>query len=134
MQNGFEMIFTKTVKHKWIHEASVLIEHGETGLVYQGEHNQTIDTPILLASVTKLMTTACVFILIDQKRLRLEDMLTEVLGQSLVQGVCEIDGIDYTNQLTIKMLLSQQSGLPDYYLKGEDALFNRVLKEDFFIQ
>lgn len=131
MRNGFETIFTKTVKHKWIHEASVLIEHGEHGLVYQGEYNQTIDTPILLASVTKLLTTACIFILVDQKQLSLDDPITHVLDKSLLKGMCKIEGTDYTDQLTIKWLLSQQSGLPDYYLKGKDALFNQVLKGDF---
>ena len=75
----------------------------------------TADTPIYIASVTKLFTAAAIMRFSEQGALSLDDTIDRYLPEDLIQGIDVYQGSDYTHELTIRELLSQTSGLPDYY-------------------
>ena len=68
-----------------------------------------------LASVTKLYTTAIIFQLSDQGKLNLNDPIKNHLPSEYLSGLHTYKGKDYANHITIGHLVSQTSGLPDYF-------------------
>jgi len=94
-----------------------------------------VDTPIFIASITKMYTGAATMILEERGHLSLEDPLTKYLPDSLVTDLHQYKGRDYSNQLTIYHLISQTSGLPDYFMgkpRGGKSIFDRLVEEGDF--
>jgi len=75
------------------------------------------ETPYFLASITKMYTAVAVMILQERGRLDLGDRLAKYLPASLIQGIHRLKGTDYTDQITLRQLLSHSSGLADYSLE-----------------
>jgi D-alanyl-D-alanine carboxypeptidase len=96
---------------------------GATGIANQaGRIPMTKDTPIYLASITKLYVATVIMILYEQGSVRLDDHISRYLPLELVQGLNVYQGHDYSQEITIEQLLSQTSGIPDYYdEKGKDG-------------
>lgn len=89
-------------------------------------------TPYLIASVTKMYTAAALMILQERGTLALDDKISKYLPGELIQGLHHHRGVDYTHLLTIRHLISQTSGLPDYFLerpKGGKSVYKRLLSE-----
>ena len=94
-----------------------------------------VDTPIFIASITKMFTGAATMLLEEQKRLSLDDPISKYLPADLIDGIHRYKGQDYTNQLRIYHLISQTSGLPDYFMekpKGGWSIFDRLIVEGDF--
>jgi CubicO group peptidase (beta-lactamase class C family) len=94
-----------------------------------------VDTPIFIASITKMYTSAATMILEERGHLSLEDPLTKYLPNSLVADLHLYKGRDYSDQLTIYHLISQTSGLPDYFMgkpRGGKSIFDRLISEGDF--
>lgn len=91
------------------------VERPATGLVWAGAHGECApDTEFFVASTTKLHTTAIVLRLAERGALRLDDRAVDVLG-SRIERLHLHDGVDRTAEITIRHLLSQTSGLADYF-------------------
>ena len=75
----------------------------------------TKDTPIYIASITKLYTATAIMKLYEDGELSLDDPIYEYLPADLIRGIHVYEGRDYTHEITIKHLLSHTSGLADYY-------------------
>jgi D-alanyl-D-alanine carboxypeptidase len=89
------------------------------------------DTPIYIASITKLYTATAVMRLYEKKALSLDDPMSRYLPKELVQGIHVYNGKDYSHEITIKQLLSHTSGIADYYTekpKGGESLFELFLE------
>jgi D-alanyl-D-alanine carboxypeptidase len=89
------------------------------------------DTPIYVASVTKLYTAVVIMRLSEKGALSLDDPMAKYLPGQLVQGIHVFQGRDYSNEVTIRQMLSHSSGIPDYYdAKGTDgkSLFDIFLE------
>lgn len=71
-----------------------------------------------LASITKMYTTTVIFALADEGKLSLEDPISKYLSEEVTNGIHVYKGTDYGKQITISQLLSQTSGLPDYYTEN----------------
>ncbi|WP_440897007.1 serine hydrolase domain-containing protein [Amphibacillus sp. Q70] len=130
----FEKVFNKFTSSRKIHEGILLIEDtgGKFSLMKRyGE--KELNSPLLMASITKLFTTSCILILLEQDKLSLEDRIIKYFDINILKGIHIYNGRDYSLELTISDLLFQISGLPDVYLEGENSLINRILKEDFYI-
>jgi len=84
----------------------------------------TTDTPYYIASITKMFTATAVMMLCENGELSLSDTMEMYLPDELIQGLCVYDGIDYTNTITIEHLLSQTSGIADYYSGSADGGLN----------
>jgi D-alanyl-D-alanine carboxypeptidase len=106
---------------------------GAAGIANQADQIQiTKETPVYLASITKIYTAAAIMKLYEQGSLRLDDKISKYLPQDLIQGINVYQGHDYSNEITIEELLAHTSGIPDYYNeKGKDGktLFE-IFKDD----
>jgi D-alanyl-D-alanine carboxypeptidase len=88
----------------------------------QGPVSMTADTPIYIASVTKVYIATLVMLLSERKLLALDDPIAKYLPAALVQGIDVYHRHDYSKQVTVRQLVSMTSGIPDYYEeKGPDG-------------
>jgi D-alanyl-D-alanine carboxypeptidase len=127
-----EFLVTDTVRNnKQIKNCALYVTKGDgsftwagaAGIASQaGQVPMTKDTPIYLASVTKIYTAVAIMKLYEQGALRLDDPMTKYLSQDLVGGIHVYQGHDFSNEITIEQLLAHTSGIPDYYdEKGKDG-------------
>lgn len=92
----------------------------------------TPDTPIYVASVTKLYTATAVMLLAEQGALSLDDPMAKYLPPALIRGINAYGGKDYSGEITIAQLLAHRSGIADYYTeKARDGkTLAELLRED----
>lgn len=87
------------------------------------------DTPFWVASITKLYIAAAILKLHEKGRVSIDDTMAAYLPESLVQGIHQVNGVDYSDKITIRHLLSHSSGLPEYleiHRKDEECLVDFV--------
>ncbi|NGP45744.1 beta-lactamase family protein [Bacillaceae bacterium SIJ1] len=130
----FEQIFTRFTRKKNIYEGSLLIEN-KTGdfSFYQSYSGLTVDSPLLMASITKLFTTTCILRLLEQGKISLDEKIAAYFDKQLLEGLHMYRGQDYSFDLTIYDLLFQTSGLPDIYEERKNSMKSRVIQEDFHL-
>jgi len=106
---------------------------GAAGIARQdGQRPMTKDTPIYIASITKLYTATAIMGLYEKGALSLNDPMGRYLPEGLIRGIHRFEGKDYSQEITIKQLLSHTSGIADYYSerpKGGKSLFELFLEE-----
>ena len=106
---------------------------GAAGIARQdGQVPMTKDTPIYIASITKLYTATAIMRLYEKGALSLDDPMSKYLPEELIQGIHVYKGKDYFHEITIKQLLSHTSGIADYYTekpKGGKSLFDLFLEK-----
>lgn len=106
---------------------------GAAGIASQdGQVPMTKDTPIYIASITKLYTATAIMRLYEKGALSLDDPMSRYLPKELIQGIHVYKGKDYSHKITIKELLSHTSGIADYYTekpKGGKNLFELFLEK-----
>ncbi len=73
-----------------------------------------------IASVTKLYITAVVLILKNKHQLNLDEKIINYFPDGYLDGLHIYQGVDYTHDITIKHLISNTSGIPDYFF-GKDT-------------
>jgi CubicO group peptidase (beta-lactamase class C family) len=89
---------------------------GAAGIASQdGQVPMTKDTPIYIASITKLYTATAIMRLYEKGALSLDDPMSRYLPKEVIQGIHVYKGKDYSYEITIKELLSHTSGIADYY-------------------
>lgn len=71
------------------------------------------DDQFNIDSVAKMMTATIVMKLIEGKELRLNDKIADHLPDSLMKGLHVYRGRDYSEEITVRHLLSHTSGIPD---------------------
>ena len=111
--------------------AIVMVQHGkaimsgskgvssdETGNAF------TIDTPVRIASVTKLYVAAVIFRLIEENKVTMEDSIADLISSSHA-AVLDESGYDLQS-IKVKHLLSHTSGLRDY--ATSELFLNQVLE------
>lgn len=125
-----------------IHHAVVAVEKGDgtfgwSGAVGDAHPDGTPmrpDTPIWIASVTKLYIASSILKLSERGLIHLEAPMSAYLPQSLIGGLHRLGGVDYTEQITVHHLLGHLTGLPDYFdsrPKGGKTLIEQVMEQDF---
>ncbi|MGG0667013.1 serine hydrolase domain-containing protein [Lederbergia citrisecunda] len=130
----YDEIFSRVVKSKHIHESVLFIQNRNGDFSYKNEYGgKGIDAPLLMASITKLFTTSCILILLEQGKLSFDDKVTHFFDKGNLSGLHLYKGQEYTEKLTIAHLLFQTSGLPDVSEEGKNNLRKRVLQEDMSI-
>lgn len=107
-------------KDKNIYNAVLAISTGKGQFSWSGavgiankakEISMTPETPFFIASITKLFTATIIMKLFENKKLKLEDKIVDILPETLVKGIHIYKGVDYTDSITIKHLLSHTSGI-----------------------
>jgi len=113
-EKSFQAVLDKTVDGKKIFGTSFAIK--KDTLIWQGASGDfSIDQAYFIASTTKLFTTAIMLKLRAEGKLSLDDKISNYIDQSILSGLHIFKGKDYSEELTIKHLLSHTSGLPDYF-------------------
>ena len=87
-----------------IHNGKAVFAKGYGLANLEGKTPCTTNTNFRLASVTKQFTAMAVMILVEQKKLMLDERLTNFFPEFP----------DYGKQITVRHLLTHTSGLPDY--------------------
>lgn len=115
-QSLLDELISQSIKKKNIFGAVMCVEKGNGSLSFiSGGGNIQAGDQYFIASVTKLYITAVILKLRSQHYLQLEDKITKYLSQDITNGLHVLDGVDYTNDITIKHLMSNTSGIPDYF-------------------
>lgn len=89
--------------------------------------------PYFIGSVTKLYTAAIIMQLRQEGSLRLDDRIVEFLDPDLVSGIHVYRETDYSEQITVRQLLSHTSGLANYLMQARDdggSVFGDALDRD----
>lgn len=126
-----ERSFYQAMKKPFLKEGFLSVSGKEEDENHQVGEGRGEDTPMLLASITKLFTTTVIFCLMEEGKLTLGDALGKYLSEETLEGLHRERGKDHSPSLTIGHLLTQTSGLPDYYLHGSPSLFDQVKERDF---
>jgi D-alanyl-D-alanine carboxypeptidase len=104
---------------------------GAAGTAYaEKTEGMQVDTPIFVASITKMYTAAAIMILEERERLSLDDPISKYLPTTILEGLHRYKGRDYSHQLRVYHLISHTSGLPDYFLekpKGGKSMYDRIV-------
>lgn len=130
----YKKIFDKFTKSPLIHEAVLLIENSNGSFFHMKEYgNKKIDSPFIMASITKLFTTTCILVLLERGQLSLNDKISKFLDEDTVRGLHIFNGKEYSYDLTIYDLLFQVSGLPDVYEEGKNSVKNQLINKDYFL-
>jgi len=105
---------------------------GAAGIANQNDKvPMTKDTPIYIASILKLYTATVIMRLYEKGTLSLDDLMSRYLPEGLIRGIHVYKGRDYSQEITIKQLLSNTSGIADYYTerpKGGKSVFELLLE------
>lgn len=114
-----EKVFNGYDKRRKSGGMSFYIESGDGNFQWSRESGDMAgDKPFGVASVSKLFTSALVLHLIDDGKIKLDDKIDSYLPSDFVDGLAVYKGTDYSHSLTIKNLLAQTSGIPDFYTEG----------------
>lgn len=131
---SYDDLFNKYVQEKRIYESVVLIEKGTGETIFSKAYGgKDIDSPIIAASITKMFTAACIFILIQQGDMTLNDNLLNFYEPAYLKRLHFYKGKDYSYDLKISDLLYQTSGLPDIYEEGKNSIKRQAIIADTFI-
>lgn len=124
-QSILDAYMSKTITRKNIHGIVFCVENGSGTMSFTSSAGNIQPSDFyFLASVTKLYVTAVMLKLRSQKHLQLEDNISKYLPADITSELHVYKGIDYTQTITIKHLMSNTSGLPNYF---SNAVFNEFL-------
>ena len=99
-----------------VHGAILRVENGAGTLAWSGAAgNLHADNRYFIASVTTLFITVVVLRLRAEGRLELEAPISRYLPAELIRGIHVMDGVDRSAQITVRQLLSNTSGITDYF-------------------
>ncbi|HBU11713.1 MAG TPA: hypothetical protein DEB31_02970 [Clostridiales bacterium] len=122
--------FDAVTRSKQIYETVLFVENSTGSFSeYFGYGGRDIDTPMIVASITKMFTTACVLKICESGRLALDDKIAPYFTEEQLKGLHIYKGHEYSFGLTISDLLFQTSGLPDSF---EDGNTESVLQGDIY--
>lgn len=117
-KDKLQEIVNKTVDNKLIFGVTVQVYSGDSSWSGSAGNLQT-ETPYFIASTTKLYTTTCIMKLRSEGKLNLDDKISKYFPAEIMNGLHVYKGVDYSNEITIRHLLSHTSGLPDYFLQKQ---------------
>lgn len=122
----FKQQVDNMLRNKSVYGAILCVETGDNSVSWAGEAgNISADDRYFIASVTKLYITAVMLMLRAEKRLNFTDKIYSYFPKDFIGGIHVLNGKDYSEEITIAHLLSNTSGIPDYFYydkqKGESV-------------
>ncbi len=115
-QSRLDDLMSYAITKKNIFGAVLCVEKGDHSLsLISGAGNIQADDFYFIASVTKLYITAVMLKIRFENQLQLEDKISDYLSADTISQIHVLNGVDYSNDITIKQLMSNTSGIPDYF-------------------
>ncbi len=109
-------IVEKMINNKSVFGVVLRVERGDEGFSWTGAAgNLQTESRYFIASVTKLYINAIIMKLVEENRLKLEDKITQYLPEKITENLHVLKGVDFSRDITINHLISNRSGLPDYF-------------------
>lgn len=109
-------VTNKMIKNRSVYGAILCVENGDGSVSWSGAAgNLHIENRYFIASVTKLYITTVILQLRNEGRLKLQDKITQYFPDGTLDGLHILKDVDYTGEITITQLLSNTSGIPDYF-------------------
>jgi len=103
------------ISKKYVYSAVLRVEKGDGSFFWESSRGEMdAGSKYFIASVTKLYVTAVVMSLIEEQKLNLDDKVSMYLPK-YTDKLHIYKGIDYSSQITVNHLISNTSGLPDYF-------------------
>jgi D-alanyl-D-alanine carboxypeptidase len=119
----FDIYFGKVArKLKNNSSIQILVYSEKLGISYNYPLGEK-EIPFHIASIGKVFTSTLLFILIERGLISLSDLVVNYLPDSQLKTLFFFDGVDYSNQVTIKDLMAHTSGVADYF---EDPVTNGI--------
>ena len=116
-----QSVLKKMGSHSSIKSAVLRIESGDDKFSWVGATGEMKEEDyFFIASVTKLFVTAVVMGLIEEGRIRLDDLISNHLPEKYWESIHVFKGVDYSPELKVLHLISNTSGLPDYFFHKQD--------------
>ncbi len=116
----------KLLNSKYIHNATVLVFRSSKKVEELSKGGMTIDSPFMLASISKLYTHAMIFQLIDQGKLSYETKLADLLPEIAQQ-------LPHGDEVTVQHMIDQTSGFANCEMEKQpngQVLFQELIKQD----
>lgn len=134
-----EGLFKKLTDGRPIAQAIVAVERGNRSFRWVGTDGLTApgrrvveDTPVFIASIDKLYNAALAMMLSEAGRLDLDEPISAYLPPTIIRRIHRYRGLDLTERITVRHLLTHTSGLADWledYPKSGPSLIESILKE-----
>jgi len=119
-ENLLDLCIDKIISKKTVFSTVLRVENSDASFSWTGARGEMkADSKYLIASVTKLYVTAVVMALIEEQKLSIEDKIAKYLPKHYMENLHVLNGVDYSDEITIKHLISNTSGLPDYFFYKE---------------
>jgi D-alanyl-D-alanine carboxypeptidase len=114
-------LLNKMVDNKNIFSTVMKVENREGDISWSGAAGgMHVDRRFFIASVTKLYITAIVMKLIEESKITLNDKISKYLPDNICDRLHVLKGIDYSGELTIHHLITNTSGIPDYFFHKQE--------------
>ncbi len=112
----------KIIRKKHVYSTVMRVENEDASFVWEGARgDMQTNSKFFIASVTKMVVTAVILQLIEENKLTLDDKIAPYLPVNIIRSLHVYKNVDYSGELTVKHLLSNTSGLPDYFFGKEDG-------------
>jgi len=143
--SNLQELLEKLASKPSINQAVMTIESGDKSFQWSGFAGQTItnqgkihqNSPFFIASIDKLYNSTIALLLYEQGRIDLNDSIGMYLPASFIEKIHFLNGINYSDKITIRHLLSHTSGIADWledYPKSGKTIVDKILKDgdEFF--
>jgi D-alanyl-D-alanine carboxypeptidase len=111
-----DAIVEGAVKQKYIHGFVMDVRRRGRALT-SAAGNLEVSSRFFAASVTKSFVTAVMLQLEAEGRIALDDAIADHLPGEIVDGLHVMNGVDRSATITVRHLMSNTSGIPDYFDK-----------------
>jgi len=110
------------INKKHIFSAVLKVESGDGSFAWADSRGEMkADSKYFIASVTKLYVTAVVMSLVETQKLSLDAKISGYLPCRYIENLHVLKGVDYSGKITIRHLISNTSGIPDYFTHKESG-------------
>lgn len=125
-----QSLLDKQISKSNTHGVLLGVQSGDGKIDFEGAAGTArADQPFFMASITKMFTATLLMQLVDEGQVQLDDKVTSHLKHIDLKGVHTYRGKDWTDQLTVRHLVHQTSGLADFF---EDSFLEKFKRGDDF--
>ncbi|MCC5929421.1 MAG: beta-lactamase family protein [Cyclobacteriaceae bacterium] len=110
------------IQKKYVYSTVLRVESGDGNFSWTGASGEMQkDSRFFIASVTKLYITAVMMQLLEEGKIKLQDPIIAFLPEQYRQKLHVYKGKDYTGDIKVQHLISNTSGLPDYFFHKQSS-------------